>query len=790
MTQKQYRGSIKRRLTLMILLVTLITGTVGYSGFVYWNMKSQYDKTIELSRTVAKVLSQDIAKLILLKKVAVAADITSKLKSFDNIDSMVLYKTDKKAVFQYSKDNKNFEAKPLKNDFERINSIKNNLLKLYVDATYQGTKLGVVELNFKVKTLGDVVKRDIPILISISIILLLLSFALANFFAKRFTKPILKLVSFLSKIDIIDSLKNRAKTNEDNEIGKLYDEINYMLQRIENSQKAEKIAAAAFETRSGMMITDAKERILQVNKAFTKISGYEKEEVIGKTPNVLRSGYQDENFYKEMKEKLNKYNHWSGEIYNKHKDGTIFPEHLTIQAVLDDDLNVIYYVASFIDLTIQKETEAKVEYLKQYDSLTGLANKEMLLNEIQTHLDKKEQFRWGLLLCFDLKDFKMINDAYGYSVGDKVLEVITSKIKKIFSDASIIARIAADEFAVWFPHIHEHKNQASIEAKLLTEFLISTLSEQIKIEDKTINPIIYAGLSIYNKNCNNANKLLKQADTALHQAKKEEKSFSYFDKQAQSMAQNHLDTYSQLIKAIKEKHFKLYYQLQYDDENRVYGAEALIRWIHPEEGMIPPDTFIPTAEKTGLIIPIGSWVIKTACKQLETWQKSKETSNWVIAINISAKQFLEEDFVSVIEKYLKQYNVKSNLLKVELTESILAKSLEEVKDKMLKIKELGVQVSLDDFGTGYSSLQYLRELPLNQIKIDRSFVNNILENKADEAIVKSILLFAEALDLQVVAEGIETKEQYDFLVSLGCKLFQGYYFAKPVKIEEIDSFSK
>ncbi|RXJ91659.1 diguanylate cyclase [Arcobacter sp. CECT 8983] len=787
MTKKHYRGSIKRRLTLMILLVTLITGIVGYSSFVYWNMKSQQTKTIELSRTVAKILSQDIAKLVLLKEIAVAADITSKLKSFDNIDSMILYKLDNKAIFQYNKNNKDLEVKPLPNDYKKVNDIKDNLLKLYADARYQGTKLGVVELNFKVKNLSDIVKRDIPILITISLVLLLLSFVLANFFAKRFTEPILKLVSFLSKIDIIDSLKNRAKTKEDNEIGKLYDEINYMLQRIENSQKVEKIAAAAFETRSGMMITDANEIILQVNKAFTKISGYEKEEVIGKTPSILRSGYQDENFYKEMKKKLHKYNHWSGEIYNKHKDGTIYPEHLTIQAVLDDDLNVIYYVASFIDLTIQKETEAKVEYLKQYDSLTGLANKEMLLNEIQTHLNKKQQFRWGLLICFDLRDFKIINDAYGYSIGDKVLEAITLKTKKIFNDASMIARVTGDEFAVWFPHIHEHKNQASIEAKLLAEFLVNTLSEEIKIEDKTINPMVYAGLSIYNKNCKGANELLKQADSALHQAKKEEKRFSYFDKQAQNMAQNHLDTYSQLIKAIDEEHFELFYQLQYDDENHVYGAEALIRWIHPEEGIIPPDSFIPIAEKTGLIIPIGSWVIKTACKQLETWQKAKETSNWVIAINISAKQFLEEDFIDTIKMYIKQYKVNANLLKVELTESILAKSLEEVKDKMLKIKKLGVQVSLDDFGTGYSSLQYLRELPLNQIKIDRSFVSNILENKADEAIVKSILLFAEALNLQVVAEGVETKEQYKFLVNLGCKLFQGYYFAKPERIENIST---
>lgn len=787
MTRRHYRGSIKTRLTFIILFVTSVTVIIGYSSFIYWNLSSQHERAINLSKTVGDVLSQDIAKLILLKDIAIAADITSGLKSFDNLNSMVLYKLDGEPIFQYSKDDKSFEVKELQTDFKNENNFNKSIFKLFIHADYQDTHLGYIELNFKVDTIWDMIKRDIFILFVFSIALLVFSFLLANFFAKKFTQPILKLVNFLNKIDYIDSLKHKITTREDNEFGKLYDEVNYMLKRIENSQEAEKIAAAAFETKSGMVITNKDRIILQVNRAFCKITGYAKEEVIGKTPSILKSNVQNKSFYKKMRKTLEKYKYWSGELYNKHKDGTIYPEYLTIQTVLDDSGKVIYYVGSFIDLTLQKETEAKVEYLEQYDSLTGLANKKLLINNIQKYLDEEKQKDWGTILCLDLKDFKLINEAYGHSAGDSILQTITKKLKESFTEANLIARIGADEFIIWFSNIAQTKDKASIEAKSLAEFLITKISEPIYYENKAINPLPFIGIALYNNKALDANELFKEADTALHLAKKNEQHFSFFDEQAKNLAQTHLDTYSQLSKAIKRNQFELYYQLQYNHKNEIFGAEALIRWIHPTQGILSPDKFISIAEKTGLIIPITTWVIKNACMQLNIWQKEPKSSSWIIAINISAKEFSQDDFVDIVKKYIHMYEIKANRLKLELTESILVKDIDLVISKMTKLREIGVQISLDDFGTGYSSLQYLRNLPLNQVKIDRVFVNNILNNKNDVAIVKSILLLAESLNLEVVAEGVETKEHYKFLIELGCKLFQGFYLAKPSKIEDIDA---
>ena len=788
MTKREYKGSIQTRLNLIILLVISIAGIIGYSSFIYWNLKSQHDRAINLSETVGDILSQDITKLILLKNISTAADMTSALKSFDNLHNMVLYKLDGEPIFQYSKDNKSFKVEDLNENFrEKNNSFNKNFFKLFIDANYQSNHLGYIELTFKVDTIWDMLRRDVFMLFCFSVLLLLFSFLLANFFAKRFTQPILKLVSFLNKIEILDSLNKRITTTEDNEYGKLYDEINYMLQRIESSQEVEKIAAAAFEIKSGMMITDDNHNILKVNKAFTKITGYTQSDIVGKTPSILKSGKQNTSFYKRIRKALRKNNYWSGEIYNKRKDGTIYPEHLSIQAVLDDNNKAIYYVASFTDLTLQKETEAKVEYLQQYDSLTGLANKNLLVDNIQKHLDDKKQKQWGMLLCLDLKDFKIVNEAYGHSAGDFILQTITKKLKETFEDANLISRIGADEFSIWFSNVEKDKNKTSIESKVLSEFLISKLSEPIYFENKVITPLPFVGIALYDNNCPDADELFKQADSALHLAKKQDQHFAFFDEQAKSMAQAHLDTYSQLLIAIKKNQFELYYQLQYTHENKIYGAEALIRWNHPEQGLIAPDNFIPIAEKTGLILPITTWVIKTACVQLNEWQKEENSSSWILAINISAKQFTQDDFVEKIKKYIYMYEVKFNTLKLELTESILVKDMDMVIEKMQTLREMGVQVSLDDFGTGYSSLQYLRNLPLDQVKIDRSFVNNILENKSDTAIVKSILLLAEALNLNVVAEGVETKEHYEFLIELGCKLFQGYYLAKPSKIENINT---
>lgn len=355
-----YEGSIRKKLILIIMSVTLVTALIGYTTFVYWYMEDQYKRAINLSKTMSLVLGQDFAKLILLNDVSAAADITSSLKSFSNIDSMVLYNLEKKPILQYSIDNNSFkvEALPPKEQMDAV--VEDDVLKLYIEANYKETKLGFAQLQIHISTIYDVIEENIYMLLLILFIMFIISYILATYFARRFTSPILDLVTFLDKIDLAESLKSRIQTEENNEYGKLYEGVNTMLERLESSHKILKLAAVTFDTQNGITITDKDQKILHVNKAFTTITGYTAQEAIGQTPRILQSGVHTKEFYDDMRRYLKEHHFWMGEINNKHKDGSIVNEHLTIQVVLDDDGEVLYYVGSFLDITLQKDMESEL----------------------------------------------------------------------------------------------------------------------------------------------------------------------------------------------------------------------------------------------------------------------------------------------------------------------------------------------------------------------------------------------------------------------------------------------
>ncbi len=780
------KGLIQKKLTYIIVLVTFFTSFLAYSSFAYWYLSNEESKHIELSNTLSETLSQDFAQLILLNKISTAADITSKLRSFKKLDKMVLYTLDKKPIFQYSVKNKSFSVSSLKGEFKEHSYVLDKKLIVYLDASYQGSKLGYIQMVYNIETLEDLLKRDALMLLIVSFLLFNFSYFLAYIVAKKFSEPILYLVKFLERIEYFDSLKERVKIKDKNEFGKLYSEINTMLERIENSHRDSKVAAIAFETQNGMTITDANKKILQVNKSFTAITGYTAEEVIGKTPSILKSGIQSKAFYKDMLDSLDRNNSWRGEVYNRHKNGSIYPEQLTIQTVLDNKGKVIYYVGSFTDLTLQKESEAKIDYLEQYDGLTGLANKELLLRSIQEDIETQKPYSYGSLICFDIKDFKMINDAYSHKSGDKLLQEIASRVKNNFKESSKIARIGADEFAIWFKDIAINQQKASFIAQTNAQYLVNILSQEFKLYSKSVNISTYVGISLYNHSVEDSNIVLKQADGALHLAKdNKHQNITFFDEKIESLALTHLFMHSALNSAIENGEFELYYQTQCNERCETYGAEALIRWNHPLQGLISPVEFIPIAEKTGLILPIGLWVLKESCRQLKLFSHDVKTQHLTISVNISAVQFNQEIFVDQVKEVCQEYKVDTSKLKFELTESILVDDMKKTMQKMDEIKELGIKISLDDFGTGYSSLQYLKNLPLDQVKIDQSFVKNMLDNDKDIAIIKSILLIGDAFNFEIIAEGVETKEHYEFLKELGCKCFQGYYFAKPQSVENI-----
>jgi len=785
MLTKKFKGSIRKKLIWIIILVTSLTTFAGYGSFISWYMQNQYEQAIELSKTIGEVLSQDFAKVILLNEITVAAEISTKLSSFESVKSMVLYKKDTTPIYQYSADNRSFKVNDITINELNESVISGNTLKFHSHASYLGKDIGYIQLNLKINTIYDIIKKHLLIAFLLYGFMLLMSYLLASYFAKYFTNPILNLVSFLETVELFSSLKKRIYTKEDNEFGKLYEEVNIMLKRMEESYEESRISAVAFETHSGMTITDSEHKILKINQAFTDITGFSSKEAIGKTPSLLKSGIQGEQFYLDMMNTLKKHNYWSGEIYNRHKDGSVYPEYLTIQSVLDEDSTPIYYVASFVDLTLQKETEAKLQYLKQYDTLTGLANKELLIELLQKHLHSNKVENFGVLISFDIKEFKLVNDAYGHGYGDLLLQKISSRIKEQFKSSELITRIGADEFILWFKDIGDTKENASIESKNLAQSIINCLSGAFYINDTKVHTLVHLGISLYDETNRDANILFKQSNSALHNAKRQDKEFAFFDAQAQEMALAHIDMYTQLRLALEENQFELFYQLQFYNDTP-NGAEALIRWNHPIKGTISPLDFIPIAEKSGLILPIGRWVIEEACRELAKWSQNPKTSSWSIAVNISAKQFKEDNFVEQIVNAVKENNIEYSSLKVELTESIIADDLNQVIEKMKTLQELGIKTSLDDFGTGYSSLEYLKKLPLNQIKIDQSFVRNMLDDKNDIAIIKSILLIGEARGLEVIAEGVETKEHYEFLQGLGCNYFQGYYFAKPQKISNLE----
>jgi PAS domain S-box-containing protein len=446
-------------------------------------MNNQQNKIVELAQTVGLVLGQDIAKLVLLNDVSFASDITSKLKSFSSLESMVLYKLDEKAVFQYSKDNKSFivDTLPKNKDIKYV--LNSNLLKLYVDATYQDSHLGFIELNFQIETIRDVIKKDSKELSIILFLMFIISYILACFFAKDFINPILKLVKFLEKIDLVDFIDKRIVTNQKNEFGKLYDEVNMMLNRMEVSYNAQKIAMVAFETQSGMIITDKNQKILKVNKAFEKITGFGQNEVLYKTPAILKSGLYDDSFYKSLYEELIKNNIWMGEIKNKHKNGDIFNEHLIIQSVLDSNDKPIYYVASFLDITKQKLIEEK---LTQKDELLIQQSKMAQMGEMLENI--AHQWRQPLSVITTSatgvklqQDFKMLTD-----------EQLKSALDSIVKAAEHLS-ITIDDFRNFYKNDKEKKlfNVKNAVEKSLTLISSKFKNEAIEIELKLDDIEIY-----------------------------------------------------------------------------------------------------------------------------------------------------------------------------------------------------------------------------------------------------------------------------------------------------------
>lgn len=550
-----------------------------------------------------------------------------------------------------------------------------------------------------------------------------------------------------------------------------------------------KIAATAFEAQEGILVTDAKTNILRVNNAFAEITGYSAKESIGKTPNFLSSGRHDKEFYDAMWIAIEQKGAWAGEIWNRRKSGEIYPERLVITAVKDKDGNVTNYVASLADITESKAASDEIKSLAFYDPLTLLPNRRLLLDRLEQALaSSSHSGQIGALLFLDIDHFKVLNDTLGHNTGDLLLKIIATRLKSCIREADTVARIGGDEFVILIEDLGVERIAAASYTEMLAKKILNLISQSYKLDSYDYSGSVSIGATLFFDHEAGIENLLKQADIAMYQAKDSGRNaIRFFDIQMQEAVASRVHLERELRYAIDNNQFELYYQIQINKEKAPIGAEALIRWIHPELGTISPVKFIPLAEDTGLILPIGQWVLDAACAQLKKWQSKEMTRELSISINVSAKQFNHVNFVTQVHDTVMRYAIDPAFLNLELTESMLLESVELMIDKMMELRKIGVRFELDDFGTGYSSLQYLKRLPLNQLKIDQSFIRDIAIDDNDKIIVNTIIAMAHNLDLKVIAEGVEDEAQRQFLMDHGCDHFQGYLFGKPMPINMLET---
>ncbi|WP_198358696.1 EAL domain-containing protein [Noviherbaspirillum autotrophicum] len=551
-----------------------------------------------------------------------------------------------------------------------------------------------------------------------------------------------------------------------------------------------RIAAIAFEAQEGMFITDAQGVILRVNRAFSEITGYSSAEAIGQTPQPLRSTIDNSAFYTAVKDSILQTGTWQGDIWHRRKNGEKYPLWLTITAVYNASHVLTHFVGTMTDMTSRKEAEDAIRNLAFYDPLTHLPNRRLLLDRLKQALATcTRTHRNGALLFIDLDNFKMLNDTLGHDVGDQLLQQVAQRLIHGARQGDTVARLGGDEFVVMLENLSDCSGEAATQAEIVGEHILGAFSQAFQLQDGAYPSTASIGVTLFSDHQGSIEDLLKQADLAMYQAKAAGRNtLRFFNPEMQAAIAQRAALESDLRLAVQESQFALYYQVQVGRSGEVTGAEALVRWLHPARGLIAPGEFIPLAEETGLIQHIGTWVLQTACEQLSIWAAHASTAHLTLAVNVSARQFRRPDFVEQVLSVIEKSGANPQRLKLELTESLLVDDVEGVITKMCALKAKGVSFSLDDFGTGYSSLAYLKRLPLDQLKIDRSFVRDILIDGNDAAIARTIVALADSMNLSVIAEGVETHEQRDALSATGCYFYQGYLFGRPLPLPEFEQY--
>lgn len=543
-----------------------------------------------------------------------------------------------------------------------------------------------------------------------------------------------------------------------------------------------KLAASVFnESIEAVVITDRNGTILRVNPAYTRITGFGPDEVIGKNPNILNSKHHDKVFYEMLWHELLNEGAWQGEIMNRRKNGEPFPAWQTISAVRDKTGEITQFISIFSDISEKKSSEERIYHLAHYDAVTDLPNRAFFQDQLERTLAHARRQGSTLALIFlDIDNFKLINDAFGHPAGDTLLKQIAHRLSGIVREDDMVARLGGDEFTILLTDTHSNQDAALVAEKILVSFALP-----FKYENMEIVVSSSIGISTFPADGENALLLLKNADSAMYQAKKKGRNnFQFFTAEMNILAQDRLSLEADMRKALECNEFILHYQPQVClRTGEIIACEALVRWQHPSRGLISPCIFIPVAEESGLIVQLSEWVMHTALNQLQQWQRA-ELTRITMSVNLSAQQFGRQNLAQTVQRILDETGIDPKYLELELTESMLMENVDATIETLHTLRMIGVSLAIDDFGTGYSSMAYLKRFPIDKLKIDKSFIRDLETDSEDAAIVTATIALGKSLNLTMVAEGVETDQQLDFLRAKGCELMQGYYFSHPITGDE------
>ncbi|MBT9514210.1 MAG: EAL domain-containing protein, partial [Acidovorax sp.] len=560
------------------------------------------------------------------------------------------------------------------------------------------------------------------------------------------------------------------------------DEIKAARAALQRSEARQRLAATVVDnTMEGVVVTDAHSRILSVNAAFTRLLGYTEDELLGKTPRVFKSGRHDKAFYEAMWSALLETGHWQGEIWNRRKNGEIFPEHMSLSAVRDPAGEITHYVCMFTDISEEKAQQRRLEFLAHNDALTGLSNRTWFGHQLELAVQEaRVSGEYIAVLLLNLDRFKDVNDSYGHATGDEVLKHIARQVQSALRPGDVLGRMAGDELAVVARNLRHADGAAAV-----ARHLIRAVAEPWRSPDGLeVVAGVSVGICMFPEHASTTELLLQGAHAAVYGAKARGRgAWCFFHEAMTQAARERLELESRLRLALVHGHLQMYYQPQIEiATGRILGAEALVRWNDPHEGLISPARFIPVAETSGVIGPLGEWVVREVCRQGRQWRDAG-LPEVTLAVNVSPRQFHLTDLAGCASAALADSGFPARLLELEITESALAERTEEARLVLVRLRELGLRIAVDDFGTGYSSLAQLKRFPIDVLKIDQGFIRDIPQSEDDMAISAAIIAMGHSMGLSVLAEGVETEGQLAFLRERGCDTYQGYLCSRPLPAE-------